>query len=118
VQGRSRARIGVLLLVIVALLSVLLRLQSLRARPLWFDELFTFWAARLPLRGLLDALRFDSGPPGFYLLEQPFAPRGPRTTATRGCAVVSRGAGLSGACGRFRRELRVFFRALVSGSTS
>jgi len=63
----------VLLLILVAVLSLILRLQILRSRPLWFDELFTFWAARLPLRGLLDALRFDSGPPGFYLLERPFA---------------------------------------------
>ena len=65
-----------LLLILVALLSLLLRLQILRTRPLWFDELFTFWAARLPLRGLdglVAALRFDSGPPGFYLLEKPFA---------------------------------------------
>ena len=62
-----------LLLILVALLSSILRLLILRTRPLWFDELFTFWAARLPLRGLLEALRFDSGPPGFYLIEKPFA---------------------------------------------
>jgi hypothetical protein len=42
------------------------------ARPLWHDELFTIWASRLPLRALVDALRFDSGPPLFYLLEKPF----------------------------------------------
>ena len=72
-QGRSRATIGFLLLLLIASVSMVLRLQILRARPLWFDELFTFWASRLPLRGLLDALRFDSGPPGFYLLERPFA---------------------------------------------
>ncbi|HEY4230185.1 MAG TPA: hypothetical protein VGO79_08425, partial [Thermoanaerobaculia bacterium] len=69
-----------LLLILVALLSLFLRLQILRTRPLWFDELFTFWAARLPLSGLLDALRFDSGPPGFYLLEKPFALLADRAT--------------------------------------
>jgi hypothetical protein len=41
-------------------------------RPLWFDELFTVWAARMPLRGLIGVLRLDSGPPGFYLMERPF----------------------------------------------
>ncbi len=30
------------------------------------------WAARLPVPQLLAALRQDSGPPGFYLLEKPF----------------------------------------------
>jgi hypothetical protein len=71
VQSRSRATIGFLVLLVLA--SAALRLGILLARPLWFDELFTFWAARLPLRALLDALRLDSGPPGFYLLEKPFA---------------------------------------------
>jgi hypothetical protein len=41
-------------------------------RPLWADEIFTVWAARLPIPQLLAALRQDSGPPGFYLLEKPF----------------------------------------------
>ena len=50
-----------------------MRLWLLVERPLWFDELFTVWAARLSLRDLLDALRRDSGPPGFYLLAKPFA---------------------------------------------
>ena len=50
-----------------------MRLWLLVERPLWFDELFTVWAARLSLRDLLDALRRDSGPPGFYVLEKPFA---------------------------------------------
>lgn len=41
-------------------------------RPLWFDEIFTVWAARLPLDDLLAALSRDSGPPLFYVLEKPF----------------------------------------------
>jgi hypothetical protein len=45
----------------------------LQHRPLWFDELFTFWAARLPLPRLLEVLRNDSGPPLWYVLEKPFA---------------------------------------------
>lgn len=54
-------------------LSFSLRLLLLLGRPLWFDELFTLWAARLPVVKLLAALRLDSGPPAFYLLEKPFA---------------------------------------------
>ena len=54
-------------------LSFALRLLLMLERPLWFDELFTLWAARLPVARLLAALRLDSGPPGFYLLEKPFA---------------------------------------------
>jgi hypothetical protein len=70
VQNRSRAAIGLLLL--AAAVSAAARLWLLLERPLWFDELFTVWAARLPVAELLAALRFDSGPPGFYLLEKPF----------------------------------------------
>lgn len=42
-------------------------------RPLWHDEVFTAWASRLAPSRLLAALRFDSGPPLFYLAERPFA---------------------------------------------
>ncbi len=60
--------------VLLALLPLALgaRLVLLQARPLWSDELFTVWAARLPFPDLIAALRQDSGPPGFYLLERPF----------------------------------------------
>ena len=53
-------------------LALAARLVLLAARPLWSDELFTVWAARLPFPDLLAALRNDSGPPAFYLLEKPF----------------------------------------------
>lgn len=55
----------------LVLLAVGARLWLLVARALWHDELFTLWAARLPLAKLLEALRHDSGPPLFYLLEKP-----------------------------------------------
>ena len=48
------------------------RLWLLLDRPLWFDEIFTVWAARLPLDTLLAILTNDSGPPLFYVLEKPF----------------------------------------------
>ena len=49
-----------------------MRLLFLLRRPLWEDEIFTVWAARLSPGKLLDLLRADSGPPLFYLLEKPF----------------------------------------------
>lgn len=52
-------------------LVVVARAAFLIERPLWFDEIFTIWAARLSPRALLQVLREDSGPPLFYLLEKP-----------------------------------------------
>ena len=37
-------------------------------RPVWHDELYTLWLARMPLSDLLGALRLDSGPPLHYLI--------------------------------------------------
>jgi hypothetical protein len=47
-------------------------------RPLWFDELFTIWAARQPLSRLLEILTNDSGPPLWYFIEKPFVLAGER----------------------------------------
>ncbi len=47
------------------------RLWLLLSRPLWHDEIFTLWASRLSFRALIGALRLDSGPPLFYVLEKP-----------------------------------------------
>ncbi len=60
--------------VLLALLPLALagRLVLFVERPLWADELFTLWTARLSFRDLIAALRLDSGPPGFYILERPF----------------------------------------------
>ncbi len=52
-------------------LSAVARLWLMLTRPLWHDELFTLWASRLALPDLARALRQDSGPPLFYLLEKP-----------------------------------------------
>ncbi|MFH1175829.1 MAG: glycosyltransferase family 39 protein [Acidobacteriota bacterium] len=48
--------------------ALLLRGLAAAARPPWHDEYFTSWAASLPLRELIGALRLDSGPPLPYLL--------------------------------------------------
>jgi len=61
--------------------AALARLFALLARPLWFDEIFTAWAARMPWPRLLDVLRLDSGPPFFYVLERPVAAIGGRLGA-------------------------------------
>jgi len=52
--------------------ALIARVSYLAIRPIWFDELFTIWIARLRLAGIARALRLDSGPPLFYLLEMPF----------------------------------------------
>jgi hypothetical protein len=44
------------------------RLVLWKVRQPFFDELFTWWIARKPFGGILDALRFDSGPPLYYFL--------------------------------------------------
>jgi len=61
--------------VLAALVAVSLaaRIFLLLERPIWHDEAFTAWASRLALPRLVEALRSDSGPPLFYLLERPFA---------------------------------------------
>ncbi len=69
-ESRSPAAKLLLPLVVVSLAA---RLVLCLRRPPWFDEIFTAWAARLSPRALFEALRLDSGPPGFYLLEKPFA---------------------------------------------
>jgi hypothetical protein len=55
----------------VVLLSAAAFAASLWAswqRPVWHDELYTLWLARMPLPDLLAALKVDSGPPLHYLL--------------------------------------------------
>lgn len=46
-----------------------LRLPTLGAENLWYDEAFTVWMARLDLGQMLNALRGDVHPPGWYLVE-------------------------------------------------
>jgi hypothetical protein len=64
--------------VLVILGSLAARLWLIGHRPLWFDELFTLWASRLPLSHLLAVLANDSGPPLWYVLEKPFVLAGER----------------------------------------
>ncbi len=52
------------------------RLLYLLRRPIWFDELFTLWIARQQPAAIVKTLRFDSGPPLFYLFEAPFVRSG------------------------------------------
>jgi hypothetical protein len=55
----------------IVALAAALRLIPFLARPLWYDEIFTVWAARLAPSRLIEVLRLDSGPPLFYLLCRP-----------------------------------------------
>jgi 4-amino-4-deoxy-L-arabinose transferase-like glycosyltransferase len=53
---------------LVGLASVL-RLINLGAESLWYDEAFTAWIARLEWRQLWPALRGDTHPPLWYIIE-------------------------------------------------
>ncbi len=56
----------------LAVAALLPRVLAAAVRPPWHDEYFTAWAARLPVGGLITALRVDSGPPLPYLLVKLF----------------------------------------------
>lgn len=55
----------------VVAFAAALRLVPFLTRPLWYDEIFTVWAARLAPSRLIEVLHLDSGPPLFYLLCRP-----------------------------------------------
>jgi hypothetical protein len=53
---------------LLILLFLLPRAPLLFLRQPFYDELFTQWISAKPFAGILDALRFDSGPPLYYWL--------------------------------------------------
>jgi len=73
VADQSAERVRTASLLALVTLSIVARLWLVFHRPIWHDEAFTEWAARLPTPALLSALRQDSGPPLFYVLERPLA---------------------------------------------
>ena len=99
--------------------STIARLHLLIDRPLWFDEIFTLWASRLPFRQLLDVLRNDSGPPLFYLLEKPFIAIGERLASDVFARVLPFAATLALLVGVFAlpsRSAKIRFVVLASVS--
>src|SRR5438034_951811 len=52
----------------IVLLFFVPRLFLLFLRQPFFDELFTHWIAAKSFGGILEALRFDSGPPLYYFV--------------------------------------------------
>lgn len=63
-----------------------------RAKPLWFDELFTYYMAQLTISGQISALRsgIETNPPGFpWLVRMSQALLGASELATRLPAMVS-----------------------------
>jgi hypothetical protein len=70
-------------------LAIAFRLALLAARPLWSDELFTVWVARMAPAPGVSALRNDSGPPGFYAFVKPFVALGEITGDDRAVRVLS-----------------------------
>jgi hypothetical protein len=88
-------------------------------RPLWFDEIFTIWASRLPFRRLLAVLRNDSGPPLFYVLEKPFVAIGERLSCDAFARALPFAATLAlyvGALALPSRPARIRFGVLASVS--
>lgn len=51
-------------------LSLAARVYLLLSRPLWHDERYTAWISRRSPAEIVEALRQDSGPPAFYLIEK------------------------------------------------
>lgn len=49
-------------------IGFLLRLYFLFERDFWFDEAFTFFIAKLPIKQILPAVLTDNNPPFYYLL--------------------------------------------------
>ena len=99
--------------------STAARLSLLIDRPLWFDEVFTLWASRLLFHQLVDALRNDSGPPLFYLLEKPFVAIGERLSEdvfARALPFAATLALLIGAFALPSRPARIRFVVLASVS--
>ena len=77
----------------VVVAAVLLALAGrgalLARRPLWSDELFTIWVARMAPAPIVSALRSDSGPPGFYAIAKPFVAAGEIAGDDRAVRVLS-----------------------------
>jgi hypothetical protein len=74
----------------LGLLALAPRILAAVVRPPWHDEYFTVWAAGLPWKELLAALRLDSGPPLPYLLVKLVALLGvPPLVAARALAVAA-----------------------------
>jgi len=63
-------RAAAVLAAAVVTVSLAARLALLLSRPLWHDERFTAWISRRPPGEIVEALRRDSGPPAFYLVER------------------------------------------------
>ncbi len=74
----------------LALTALAPRVCGALLRHPWHDEYFTAWAGQLSLRGLVAALRLDSGPPLPYLLVKLGAGLGvPPLAAARALSVIA-----------------------------
>ena len=88
----SATRLRAALLAAIAA-GVVARLFQAVEKPLWADEIFTLVLARLPVPGILQALRTDSGGPLHYLVARalllPFGPPGPHDVLVRALSVAA-----------------------------
>jgi hypothetical protein len=74
----------------IVLLFLIPRIALLFAREPFFDELYTRWISRKSFAGILQALRYDSGPPLYYFVVHfvPVSVRAMRVVSLL-CACVS-----------------------------
>ncbi len=56
------------LLLLILILGAVIRAVTLSANDLWYDEISTIFATRMPLDDLLDVSKFYTAPPVYYIL--------------------------------------------------
>ena len=67
-QEQRRSSSGFWWMVLLSTAAFAAALWASWQRPVWHDELYTLYLARMPVADLIEALRMDSGPPLHYLL--------------------------------------------------
>lgn len=81
------------LLVAALALGAAARVVQAVVKPLWADEIFTLFLARMSARGIVETLRADSGGPLHYLVAKavllPFGPPGPLDLLVRLLSVAA-----------------------------
>ncbi len=97
----------------LVLLFLVPRVTLLFVRQPFFDEIFTHWIAAKPLRGIIDALRFDSGPPLYYFVVHAIG--NPGVIWTRALSLLFAAAGLIALlAGERLGEARYWAAALIA----
>ncbi len=65
---RSRLASAPFVLVFILAAGALIRIAWLDGRGLWYDELYTVWASKLPLKSVISEAAASGHPPLYYLM--------------------------------------------------